>query len=494
MEALWRSVKQKERVTLITCDGALESCWKNPSGEERTCARCRFWKAGALNGISKYIKTTTVDDLLREGRFDVEQYRRKLEYQTIEDIKELKYRDCWIGWAAFSTYVSQKRTSQPLVNSRFREAFDPFLLHSLRLAVSLDWFLQENSVKKITVFNGRTSDTRPVYDLARAKKIDVRSVEIVRLDDGTFRGQERFNALPQDVRATTDDIERLWNSSLTPIPRRYEIAHDFFDGRRRGLGNRDVQSWVKHQTPGLLPQSWCEESYNIVFFTSSEFEVAGIRELQLDAPFSSQMDAIKEIAKSIQARPACRLTVRVHPNSTNGNDPVDQWLDAIEQQYARVYVEGPGSLICTYALMDAADLVVTSNSTTGIEAAYWGKPVVIAGKAAYEQLDSCYTIRAGEGFSNYLAKRLPGKPVLGCIKYAFWLAEVNQRTHEIPYQTRILSLSRRRVTVGNTAFRLLGSSLLFWIFDLAFFRLLSKPNSLFLTKKRGKSSGRRNEL
>ena len=459
---------------LITCDGALEGCWKNPKGEGDTCVRCRYWKTGALNEILKHIETTTVDELLEDSEVDLEQYLSKLEYQSIEDIKKLKYCSCWIGWAAFSTYVSQKRTSKPLINTRFREEFDLLLRHSLRLAVSIELFLQQNRVRKITIFNGRTSDTRPVYDLSRAYDIAFRSIEIVRLDDGTFRGQERTNALPQDVEATTDDIETLWKSSSTPLPKRYEIADNFFAGRRSGLGNRDIQSWVKHQQPGLLPDGWCEESHNIVFFTSSEFEVAGIRELQEAAPFASQIEAIEGIARTIQAHPVCRLTVKTHPNSINGNDPVDRWLNAIVDKYERVYVEGPESRVCTYALMDAADLVVTSNSTTGVEAAYWGKPVVIAGKAAYEQLGSCYTVREGEDLASYLATLLPSKPVLGCIKYAFWLTAVDQRTRVIPYKTRTIKLFQRNVTIGNTAFRLLGSSSLFWVYDLLFFRLLAK--------------------
>ena len=51
----------------------------------------------------------------------------------------------------------------------------------------------------------------------------------------------------------------------------------------------------------------------------------------------------------------------------------------------------PHSPIDSYALMRQADIVVTYGSTTGVEAAFAGKRVIVLGPSAYDQL-GCATL------------------------------------------------------------------------------------------------------
>jgi len=44
----------------------------------------------------------------------------------------------------------------------------------------------------------------------------------------------------------------------------------------------------------------------------------------------------------------------------------------------------------SYDIVSAADVVLTFGSTIGIEAAYYGKPSILLGRAVYEDLGSCY--------------------------------------------------------------------------------------------------------
>jgi hypothetical protein len=77
-----------------------------------------------------------------------------------------------------------------------------------------------------------------------------------------------------------------------------------------------------------------------------------------------------------------KVTVRVHPNEMKNN-----WTDLMKlNRYLRglnVTVIQPWNRISTYLLVERADLVVTWDSTIGLEASYMGKPVYVMNESFY---------------------------------------------------------------------------------------------------------------
>ena len=57
---------------------------------------------------------------------------------------------------------------------------------------------------------------------------------------------------------------------------------------------------------------------------------------------------------------------------------------------------GPESSIDSYALMRRADVVFTYGSTSGVEAAFQGRPVVVMGPSAYDALGCALRITTEE--------------------------------------------------------------------------------------------------
>ena len=53
----------------------------------------------------------------------------------------------------------------------------------------------------------------------------------------------------------------------------------------------------------------------------------------------------------------------------------------------------PESPVDTYALVDAADIVVTSGSTIGLEAVYWRRPSILLRPCEYDELDAAHRVR-----------------------------------------------------------------------------------------------------
>ena len=68
----------------------------------------------------------------------------------------------------------------------------------------------------------------------------------------------------------------------------------------------------------------------------------------------------------------------------------------MKKKYKNLTVIEPDEKIDTYALMEACDKVLSTYSTIGCEATYWGKVSIIAGVAPYDELDCVYQAKSFE--------------------------------------------------------------------------------------------------
>ena len=88
-----------------------------------------------------------------------------------------------------------------------------------------------------------------------------------------------------------------------------------------------------------------------------------------------------------------KFFLRVHPNLRKLPKSTSQLLDLmeIEMMYDNVTIIWPESEVDSYTLLDACNKIIVFGSTIGVEAAYWGKPVILAGRSLYENLGCVYT-------------------------------------------------------------------------------------------------------
>lgn len=120
------------------------------------------------------------------------------------------------------------------------------------------------------------------------------------------------------------------------------------------------------------------------FFSSSGDEIA---ELDLDwADFFGGQEQALRIVADLCRRHDLALIVRTHPHKEfKPKDDVAQWHKAVEAAGPFMHLD-EHSDVDSYALMRQSDVVVTFGSTTGIEAAYAGRPVLVLGPSAYDEL------------------------------------------------------------------------------------------------------------
>ena len=206
-------------------------------------------------------------------------------------------------------------------------------------------------------------------------------------------------------------------------------------GRREGR-NLECASYIGRQTQGSLPAGWNAQRRNVVIFNSSEDEFVGMGKEWCNPIYAMQADGVRRITADAVARhPGVMFYLRMHPNLI-GVDNRDTRLchELASAATPNLVVVPPDSDIATYALLEAADSVITFGSTVGVEATYWGKPSLLAGHAFYEDLDAAYVARTHEHLLDLIGEAAEPKPRVNALKYGhyqmtfgedfrYWVAE-----------------------------------------------------------------------
>lgn len=129
----------------------------------------------------------------------------------------------------------------------------------------------------------------------------------------------------------------------------------------------------------------------VVFFSSSGDEIS---ELGLDWNdfFGSQENALKLVSRVCVDDPNVFFIVRSHPHKRHKPErDVFEWIASVNEASPDLHLD-PHSEVDSYTLMRQADLVITYGSTTGIEAVFAGKPVIVMGPSAYNSLGAAVQV------------------------------------------------------------------------------------------------------
>lgn len=420
-----------EEIYFLSCKGALNPCWSNFTGLKSLCELCRFNYKTAFHTVRHEINHIYVDDYMQDIDIESIFIEQDYKYSSIADIKQIKYKNISIGYAGLSSYISKTRNSEPVIDNTFKNYFDQLLKSQIILKTTIDIVIDQLKPNIISVFNGRVHDTRPVYETAIQRNIPYRGIESVVKKTFEFNRRIFDNALPHSVEYHTNACLSLWKSTKYTDEQKIEIAKNFYNGRRKSLLTRDVKIYTDKQIEGVLPSDWNYEKQNIVIYNSSEDEFASIGdEFDSLSLFESQEEGIKFILSSTKDNDI-HFYLRIHPNLKRVNYGYHTRLTNLSNLYNNITVISADSSVSTYTLMDNADKVIVFGSSTGIEANYYGIPVILLGGAFYYNLNVAYIPKHPDdviSLINY--KNLKSKPLLGAYQYAFYI--MNFEEYSVP--------------------------------------------------------------
>lgn len=251
--------------------------------------------------------------------------------------------------------------------------------------------IRERKLTAVAIYNGRFT-----HDNACAAAAQAAGVRVLNYDNGGIDTEfDLTTDMTHDWHALQRRMLQMWDAwpSEDGQEGREAVARRWFDGRQSHT-EPSIRPFVESQRKGYL-EELPEARFLVTYFSSSPDEIA---ELDLDWSeyLGSQEAALLRLAEACRARPGTKLVVRTHPHMRmKPADDLRVWRAAVAAAGPDVHFDAD-SPVDSYALMRASDLVFTYGSTSGVEAAYLGKPVVVMGPSAYDILGCAVRIRSHE--------------------------------------------------------------------------------------------------
>lgn len=358
------------------CTGNNVGCIFNPLKLKSLCYSCKSKTENGLSLLGNYKNSIKESEKIKSARYD---------YFDMASFKSLEYEGYDIGYAALSTYISLTReVIIDFQSPSVRRVLDNLLDGAITSFKDFSRALQNTQPDLVLVHNGRLNTSKHVVYLCNLNNIDYRVIEY---SIGTRRGVSFHNDIPHSINANVSKVNSVWD--MADNIARVEVANDFFIKRRLSQST-NLASFTKQQTSGLLPDNWQTDSSNILILNSSEDEFMSVGGEWEDTFFDSQLHGIEFLCKTYLHSTHLKFWLRMHPNLSSAQPRYVEKFSNLENKYANLHIIPPTSAISTYALIDNSSKVVVFGSSTGVEAAYANKPVILLGRCFYESLGFVY--------------------------------------------------------------------------------------------------------
>lgn len=309
---------------------------------------------------------------------------------TRSQVRQLSYKGSPLGRAILQVHPDAK--------TPFREDFIWPTRWLTRAAKSYAWvydqtteLIKQRGITTIVVFNGRF-----LHDNAAAAAALALGVRVLYGETGGIETDFDVST------ASTHDMDHVqrrmlamyatWPEPDQGEPHKRVIGETWFRNRQTH-SDPEVQLFVGDQEFGDLGEveKIPQTEKLVVFFSSSGDEIAEL-ELDWNKFFQSQEGAISELAAACADLPGVMLAVRTHPHlRIKPPDDLARWKAAVERAGVPIHID-PNSKVDSYALMKRADIVVSYGSTSGVEAAFLGRPSILMGPSAYNLLECATSV------------------------------------------------------------------------------------------------------
>jgi hypothetical protein len=370
-------------LTLLTCNGSTRGCVASALVTRSLCGHCRSVRDAALGALLPGAPIAAIDDFAGAPAPIDEAMERELHNGVVSTLKTF-YR---IDMESKRTPLLRRLAFGPV--ARRWQTYSRFAFRGLRNYVA------ERRPDRLEFFNGRIVPTRSALLAAERSGIDYGVVEVSGAARTLFT---TTNAQVHSLRFIKAELDSYRRSGRADA----DLARKFFEGRRGGQ-RTDDQSYVANQRAGLLPE--LGDRKVVAAFTSSpdELEIVGEEWFTPAA-----LDPAGFLAGLRATLPDdYHLVVRIHPNQRGDRTGrTDDMLARIAKLEGTTLIrpEDPAS---SYELLDRADCALSFGSTIGLEATYWQRPSILAGRAIWEDLDVTYLAERPEEVVALIARNAP---------------------------------------------------------------------------------------
>ena len=360
-------------VEFVTCGGGLEICdrvntWEGPPLPCRSCTRYVHDSIDAHG-----FPLTTLREGWEGGEDDGWPELDEIPAGLLRAVKDGDLPlgdlvDIPVKWFLMGSQLDEDPLG-PLTNRRF-------LRSARRVARGVSAALDRTRPDVVVLLNGLFLFEAVTMALCRQRGIDVVTYE---------RGHVKETLVfRRDQAACLLDLADVWPRwREVPLTAAEEAELDAYLDVRR-VGGRTIDRYWKHATfhePGRP-----SEGRLVSLFPNLTWDSAVIGQ---EVAFPSIQAWITAAVEAFAARRQHRLLIRIHPAEVKlpGKQSREPIASFIEQHFPvlpdNVVVVGADDPSSSYPIMAASDAGLVFTSTTGLELALQGKPVIVAGQTHY---------------------------------------------------------------------------------------------------------------
>ena len=270
-----------------------------------------------------------------------------------------------------------------------------YVKHSTSAFRCLLSIFDEVPTGRIELFNGRIVPSKAVIAAAKRAGLPYSIIEVWGKSKALIISDDQsFHDLDFHKKFLSEYISKGSSSD--------ELGHAFFQLRRNGLPSNEC-SFTQRQSEGHLALETQKTVVSIFLSSPDELRVAGD---QWFTPLSMNPAQFIADLKAVLSD-NYGLIVRMHPNQrgdrTGESREIMKRIGALKE----VRLIKPQDRASTYELIDKSDFVVTFGSTVGLEATYWGKPSILAGRSVWEDCGVSYNCSTVAEAKALLDQRAP---------------------------------------------------------------------------------------
>jgi len=420
LEIMQQHLNAGDEIIQFVCNGHLGICDTNPRHELKTCLECRDKRVCGtrlLNG-SKIKELPLIHPSAAVQQQVAAVYTE--EYHSIETLQEIYVDGFDVGYATSSSVVSLLRVSDPDVATN-KEMFNGFFKTALQVYFSALQYIKEQQPDMIYIFNGRFAHVKAL--LRAAQQMDITCYVHERGHGKNY--YELFkNTTPHNRAYILSRMMEYWNKAS--VEERNRVGASFYEERVKGI-DQAWFSFVKLQEAGRLPDNWDSNKRNIVIYNSSEDEFVSIGADWKNDLYNTQLEAIHKILADCLQYPELYFYLRIHPNLLKAAPEERVKLNSLN--YPNLTIIDADSKVSSYDLLFNCEKVLAFGSSAGIEAVYWGKPSIQAGKSYYYDMDVTYKPQTHEEVIHLLLEHLQPMDKTGALIYGYYF-----KTFGIPFK------------------------------------------------------------
>jgi len=407
-------------VWFVTCAGEIRPCLSNAEKSPIRCMECKLSSRLLVrqvkhpNFVHKELSSFTNEAITNRVK------GQRFKYDSLDEVKSICHDGVNIGLGVVSSYVTMTRNLMPEMNSANRSFIEDSLRAAALLVEITNQMIDTFQPDVLCLFNGRFNGLRPVMETSLNRRIKTTILECTFSTRIERQRKVRFiDQLPHDIDNGTMLIEENWKTYSAD--NKESVAAEFYVKRRNGEMASD-NVYTGDQDKRKLPVDWDPKKRNFVIFNSSEDEFFSVGEsFDRHKLFANQIDGIRYLIQKTAHDPTIHYYLRIHPNLRSIKFSYHTILREAFVDYPNLTVVPADSPISTYELINRGEKVFVFGSTAGVEACYWGKPVVLMGPAYYMYLDVAYRAKTLDELDELIFETLEPKPQLGTLKYALFL-------------------------------------------------------------------------